>query len=202
MKFYQLQPNETVIYQCNACGGTEVVLTNLNLVLLKRTKKLLSQDEITVDVYQKDDIKIYNSIPQIKQKNSSVEIYLTNTEIMIDFGSKSDAHKFTNAAIELLTGKTAAVRGAEKVKNAVALIDDTLGIHTMDTVKNVLEKGVVHGPLGLIGNKNGKNGMMATLNNVAQNLLDSNGSETNGEMETLRKLKDLLDAGVITQDEF
>ena len=72
MKFYQLQPNETVIYQCNACGGTEVVLTNLNLVLLKRTKKLLSQDEITVDVYQKDDIKIYNSIPQIKQKNCSV----------------------------------------------------------------------------------------------------------------------------------
>ena len=68
MKFYQLQPNETVIYQCNACGGMEVVLTNLNLVLLKRTKKLLSQDEITVDVYQKDDIKIYNSIPQIKQK--------------------------------------------------------------------------------------------------------------------------------------
>ncbi len=50
--------------------------------------------------------------------------------------------------------------------------------------------------------RTGKNGMMATLNNVAQNLLDSNGSETNGEMETLRKLKDLLDAGVITQDEF
>ena len=164
-------------------------------------------------------IKIYNDIPQIKQKDCSVEIYLTSTERKIDFSQKSDAHKFTKAAYELLTGKTLSARGAEKVSNAIGLVDTALGINTVDTVKNVLENGITGSVLGVFGKKAAhttKNtNIVKEALDVTKSVLDSKhtgdsqhtaetGTQTdyNEQIETLKKLKDLLDAGVLTQEEF
>lgn len=224
MDEYKLQPNESVLFKCNTYDDTEILLTNLNLVIIKKIKKvkkrkkgLLSENQSPLNIYPVEDIKIYKDVPQIKSKNNTVEIYLTSTEISIDFYSRGDAYKFTNTAVELLTGKNTFARGAEKFKNAIDVVDDTLGINTVDTVKNVVENGVAGGILGIIGQKRkskGQSGIKKSFN-VLQQAIDSNSTENrlldnkndnpneiNDRVEKLKKLKSLLDEGILTQEEF
>lgn len=211
MESYSLQTNEVLLYRGEAYNGIEISLTNLNLIIIKKTPKLFKKAEIETFVYSKDDIKIYNDIPQVKQKESSVEIFLTLEEIKIDFYSRTEAHKFVNAVYELLTGKTTTTRSAEKIKSAIKLVDNTLGIDTMDTVKNVMEKGIAGSLLGGIGkraeNKGNSPAIKETMG-VAKDIIDTV-SKTKGKsedynegIETVKKLKELLDAGVLTQEEF
>lgn len=195
MKYYNLEPNETVLYKCEA-EDVEVVLTNINLVLIKKEKKLFCNDEITVDVHSIEDVKIYNGVPQIKQSNCDVEIFLSTTETTVTFCSKGDARKFVSAALELLTGKTAYARGAAKVKSTIAFVDDTLGIDTVGTVKNVLGKSVPKGVLDIFVKKPNADKKVAALNQA------NDGENGDDSVEKLKKLKDLLDSGIITQEEF
>lgn len=53
-----------------------------------------------------------------------------------------EARKFTGKMINAVTGTTLARRGADKVKGAIGIIDDTLGLDTRNTVKGLLENGV------------------------------------------------------------
>ena len=85
---------------------------------------------------------MYNGMPQIKQDGHKATIFLTTGEKHLSFSSKAEAWKFVSHATQLLTGQTMAERGAEKLRNALNLVDDTLGINTVDTVKNVIENGV------------------------------------------------------------
>ena len=92
MKHYNLQANESVLYQGEVSiekrnGNVELILTNLNLVFIISTKKLFSKEQVEVEVYPVGDIKIYNDTPQIKQKGSRVEIFLSSNEIPVVFSS-------------------------------------------------------------------------------------------------------------------
>lgn len=165
---------------------------------------------------------MYDGIPQLKQKNSTVEIYFTNEEVRLTFDSKFTVLKFINAANTLLTGKSMSERGAAKFKGAVELVDDALGIKTIDTMKGVLENGVVGTVFSGIG-KMGK--VPVKANSVANTIAEAVGitksfigdkeavetaekrEEPQGislieQIEALKKLKDLVDAGILTQEEF
>ena len=223
MTNYNLQQNETILYQGNVslekrAGTVEMMLTNINLVFVITTRKFLSKSQVDVETYPIDEIKIYNNVPQIKQKNSRVEIYLTCGEIVANFESMFEASKFANAALRLITGKTMAERSADKFKGAVNLVDDTLGINTVETVKNVLENGITGTLMGGFGKKSppvtkrtstarevvgiAKELMGATT--PAQEALPASTSSapTDEQLETLKKMKELVDMGVLTQEEF
>ncbi len=216
MENYSLQANEVLLYKGEAYNGIEIMLTNLNLIIVKKTQKLFKKAQVETFVYSKDDIKIYNDIPQVKQKESSVEIFLTLEEIKFDFYSRTEAHKFVNAVYELLTGKSTATRGAEKIKSAIKLVDNTLGIDTMDTVKNVMENGIAGSLLGGIGKKVGiksKSSAIKETVGVAKDVIGTAATITasktieknedyNEKIENVKKLKELLDAGILTQEEF
>lgn len=222
MTNYALQPNESVLYQGNVSlekqnGSVELILTNLNLVFIITIKKFLAKCQVDVEAYPIEEIKFYNNIPQIKQKNSRVEIFLTCGEIVAVFESMFEAGKFVNAAMRLLTGKTAAERGADRFKGAVGLVDDTLGINTVGTVKSVIENGIAGSLLGGFGRKTAPSskttvareavGLAKDLlgNKAQQEALPSNtvpASPIDEQLETLKKLKELVDAGVLTQEEF
>ena len=217
MKHYNLQANESVLYQGEVSiekrnGNVELILTNLNLVCIISTKKLFSKEQVEVEVYPVGDIKIYNDTPQIKQKGSRVEIFLSSNEIPVVFSSLFEAGKFVKSAFHLLTGKTTAGRGADKVKGAVGLVDNALGIKTADVVKNTIENGLAGTILGGIGKKSvpsvSKNSLAKDAVDVAKELL-VNGKEENTvsvpndeQIETLKKMKELVDIGVLTQEEF
>lgn len=228
MENFKLQANESVLYRhkCRVVKknekyleslstntNTEILLTNLNFVMITKEKKIFSKDRILVETYPVQDIKIYNNLPQVKPLNTRVEIYLKNEEKTIDFFSKFEAHKFTNKVFELLTGKTLTLRGADKVKSTVNLVDDTLGINTMDTIKNVVENGVVGTILGKGSKVNPKNNVFSEVLNITKDLVNKktdnvaqlpkdSENDLDKQIESLNKLKTLLDNDIISQDEF
>lgn len=234
MERYQLQSDETVLYEGKVTKvdkykkesfmdsfstppTTELILTNKNIVLTTRTKKMFTKEQLNVEVLSLADIKIYDDMPQIKQSKINVEVYLTFGEIYLDFHSKLEAAKFYQVAIQTLTGKSLATRGAEKVKSGIGLVDDTLGISTVDTVKGVLENGLA-GTL-FSGFKKSKPASSNSNNSstvkevaeIAKNVIKetrSNDSDKKEQLtyeeqiDTLNKMKALLDAGILTQEEF
>jgi len=219
MANYTLQPNEVVLYQGNVhlekrSGTVELTLTNLCLAFVITTKKLFSKGQIDVETYPIEEIKFYNNVPQIKQKDSRVEVFLSCGEVVVIFESMFEARKFVNAAMHLLTGKTMAQRGADRVKGAVGLVDDTLGISTVGVVKNALENGIAGSIIGGFGKKSSSpTSAVKEVVGLAKDLMGGKAMpETppaittsvsyDGELETLKKLKELVDAGVLTQEEF
>ena len=234
MERYQLQSDETVLYEGEVIKvdkykkesfmdsfstppTTELILTNKNIVLTTRIKKMFAKEQINVEVFSLTDIKIYDDMPQVKQNKINVEIYLTFGEIYLDFHSKLEAAKFYQVAIQTLTGKSLATRGAEKVKDGIGLVDDTLGINTVDTVKGVLENGLA-GTL-FSGFKKSKSASSnsnnsSTVKEVAEIAKDviketrSNSPDKKEQLtyeeqiDALNKMKALLDAGILTQEEF
>lgn len=223
MNNYSLRQNEIILYQGNVNldnrnGTVEIILTNLNLVFIITTRKLLAKSQVEVEAYPVEEIKLYNNVPQIKQKNARVEIFLTCGEIVADFYSMFEAGKFVNAAFNLLTGKTTAKRGADKFKEAVELVDDALGIDTVGTVKHVIENGITGTLLGGFGKKSASiikhsstareiagiaKGLTKTTTAVEEVPPAKCPSVSNDEqLETIKKMKELVDIGVLTQEEF
>ncbi|MDP4119982.1 MAG: SHOCT domain-containing protein [Bacillota bacterium] len=224
MEYYSLQSNEAVLYKGEATFGSnrtrsELILTNINIVVITKIKKLFSKEQVDLNNFPIEDIKVYNDVPQIKQNGCMIEIYLTNTEITLDFDSKFTAHKFANVANKLVNGKSMSERGAEKVKGAVNLVDDTLGIGIVGTIKSVVENGMVGTVLGGFGKKaqfQAKVGNdLAGILSVTKSVLSKETSEKerpkietspamsfDDQIETLKELKDLLDTEIITQEEF
>ncbi|MBQ8206394.1 MAG: hypothetical protein IJZ77_02945 [Bacilli bacterium] len=148
MKHYELESNEVVLYkgdvtQPNKKGLTQLILTNLNLVFIATHKKLFSKEQVTTETYPTNEIKIYNNIPQLKVNGDIVEIYLLSTDKEVKFPSKHELNCFINSANTLLTKKTKIERCAEKLKNTINLVNDTLEINTVESVSNVIKNGVI-----------------------------------------------------------
>ena len=223
MTNYNLQPNESVLYTGSVSmekrsGSNELTLTNLNIIIVNTVKKLFAKEQVTVETYPVEQIKVYNEMPQIKQKYLKVEVFLTSGEVAFSFQTKTEAHKFVNAAMQLLTGKSVAERRADKVKGAIGLVDNALGINTADTVKNALENGIAGTILGGFGKKTAPAAKgVSTASEVvgiAKDLFGGKATQeaipesttpaapTDEQLESLKKLKDLVDAGVLTQEEF
>ena len=139
---YNLGANEVVLYkgEITMLGKQQtvkLVLTNENIVFGG-----VNQDNHNEEVYSINSIKMYKGVPQIIIKGHNVELYLTTKVIEFSFIKKSELLKFRNAAIELLTGKTKVERGAEKVKGAIHLIDDTLNIDIVKATGNLISTNV------------------------------------------------------------
>lgn len=135
MKKYTLGPSEVPLYQGCAteaeCGVCELLLTNLNLVLI-----LGSEDAFTTQVHPVENIKCYKDKPQIFLKKRRVEILLTTGEMTLEFRNWLEAHKFTEAAMELLTGKSKLARDAGKVKKALDDVNEAFGVNVLEEAKN------------------------------------------------------------------
>lgn len=156
---YSLQPDETILYERDVTiQGQEktsrLMLTNLNIVMTEDVNSsLFAKTEETHTVYSVQDIKIYEDLPQVLQKGKHLRILFLFQELNLEFDSFIEANKFRLALFKLVTGKTAPARSAKKVKNAIEIIDDTLGIDTVGTTKAVLETGVVGTLVGGTGKK-------------------------------------------------
>lgn len=145
MDNYELKENEVVLYKgeitlLDSDEITQLVLTNINIVFITKYKNSV-EGEINVETYPVDKIKMYQGVPQIKTKADVVEIYFTSTEKEFTFVSKTELHKFMSSAIKLITGKTKVERGAEKLKHAIEVIDDTLGVDIVGATGKVIKSG-------------------------------------------------------------
>ncbi len=144
MENYKLEENEVVLYKGSAIldkekGTTELILTNLNLVLITTKKKLFSEPEVTVKTYPMEQVKVYQNTPQIIRKDSKIEVYFLNGETEFSLTNNKEAKKFSSVALELVTGRNTLERTFEKTvdksKHAIGVVDDKLGIDSVDMVK-------------------------------------------------------------------
>lgn len=208
MKQYQLQPTEVVLYETDYVnvaglkGFTSLTLTNLNFVFETTRKKSLFTSYTTTECLSVDTVKIYNEVPQIKQKFNEVKIYFTNMERTLTFNSRGEAHKFTAKVLELLTGKNAFFRGIENAKKTVDAVDETLGIDTIGVAATVAKTAVSVTPSGTFQKTKAIVKMANGLIKQRETKQITETSSTKNNLETLRTLKMLLDEGAITQEEF
>lgn len=156
MEYYNLAEDEVVLYKGDVrfSGKTnlsQIVLTNKNLAIITKTKKLFDESEVEISVFSLDDIKIYEGAPQVKTKSSVVEIYLKTAEIELSFDSKSEIMKFQSAITKRLTGKTGFERGAEKVKDKINVVNDTFGVDVVKSTEDVVKNGVIESVAGVFG---------------------------------------------------
>lgn len=180
MEHYQLKPHEVVLYKgeinfANQEDITQLILTNLNTIYKTTHKKIFGDDEISVEVYSIQDIKIYEETPQIIAKGHNVDIYYLTTEKELYFKSKSEVSKFVNAAMKLLTGKSTAQRRVEKVKQTIDMVDNTLGIDTIGATKEALHNGVSNATSNIVSAGANK------LVKIGKNLLTKNKSDNKSE---------------------
>lgn len=223
MLCYKLESDEVALFESDVSlkenkDKNVILITNHNIVIETTKKKMFKKPEFSLQVYPTSDIKLYNDQPQIKQKSNDVFVSLINKELQLTFESMFLARKFVTKAIESVTGKTVSARGVGKIKSAIGLVDDTLGIDTIGTISGVMENGVVKSILG--GTKSRQNaesvsnnsGIIETVADVVEiatvkdvpKLNPNNKCEMSYDekIDAVKKLKGLLDMGAITQEEF
>lgn len=223
MLCYKLESDEVALFESDVSlkenkDKNVILITNHNIVIETTKKKMFKKPEFSLQVYPTSDIKLYNDQPQIKQKSNDVFVSLINKELQLTFESMFLARKFVTKAIESVTGKTVSTRGAGKIRSAIGLVDDTLGIDTIGTISGVMENGVVKSILG--GTKSKQNaesvsnnsGIIETVADVVEiatgkdvpKLNPNNKCEMSYDekIDAVKKLKGLLDMGAITQEEF
>lgn len=221
MEHYKLQPDEVMLFEdhifiSGSKASNHLILTNFNLVVISTIKKMFKSDDVTVTSYPVTDIKIFNDAPQVKQSKDVVTVFLSSGELVFSFDTSLKAMKFVNKVIELITGKTTATRGAGKVKSALGLVDDTLGINTMGTISGVLENGIGKTLFKGLGSSRTKPAntspateaasalIQAATNKQPQPAEEAAATELSYEqrVESVKKLKELLDMGILSQEEF
>lgn len=223
MLCYKLESDEVALFESDVSlkenkDKNVILITNHNIVIETTKKKMFKKPEFSLQVYPTSDIKLYNDQPQIKQKSNDVFVSLINKELQLTFESMFLARKFVTKVIESVTGKTVSTRGAGKIRSAIGLVDDTLGIDTIGTISGVMENGVVKSILG--GTKSKQNaesvsnnsGIIETVADVVEiatgkdvpKLNPNNKCEMSYDekIDAVKKLKGLLDMGAITQEEF
>ena len=146
METIALLEDEVVLYNGEATsneykGNLKITLTSHQIVVEKE-KGLFKKEIELLDTIALEDIKTYNDVVQIKQKGASAEIQTKTKNITFNFSGLIEARKFAGKAIDASTGTTLAKRSSDKVKSALDLTDDTLGLDTRGTIKSVLEQGI------------------------------------------------------------
>ena len=141
-----LLEDEVVLYNGEATsneykGNLKITLTSLQIVVEKE-KGIFKKEIELLETIALEDIKTYNDVVQIKQKGTSAEIQTKTKNITFNFSGLIEARKFVGKAIDASTGTTLAKRSSDKVKSALDLTDDTLGLDTRGTIKSVLEQGI------------------------------------------------------------
>lgn len=174
------------------------------------------------------EIKIFEGQPQVKFYNETIELYLLNEVFAIIIQDKKQAKEFVSTINKQLTGKSAYERNTEKVGKAIGVIDKAFGINTVESMKEIITNGIgskinIFGKLGKKSNDKSKNKSEKT-NDVGQTarLIFSSIKTVEQKSEQERqiaeekakneafdvmcdkliKIKNLLDAGAITQEEY
>ena len=167
MENYTLQENETILFRGTAIilpdgkkskneEEHDVLLTNLNIVLIGKIKKLFKTVN-TVSVHSVSDVKIYDETVQIVRRKAVVDIYLKSGEVFADFKKEKCAKEFCDKALKLISGYSKFVRSVKKTQKVINETNEALDIDVVDMAKGaatfVCEATVGVGTLSGAGKK-------------------------------------------------
>lgn len=143
---YTIDDNEVVLYEGKVgyeknSNKVDFTLTSKKMIF-EKTKGLFKKEKILVDLIELDDVKVFNEEVQVKQKMDKLQVQSTSKNFTIYFDGMIEARKVSTKIINAITGTTTAKRGSDKVKGALDLVDETLGLDTRGMVKGVVENGI------------------------------------------------------------
>ena len=150
MRNYKLKPDEVIRYQGpihlqteKATIPAEIILTNQNFIFVTEGKKWLwFKKKTKVVAFTKEQVKLYNDAPEIKQNGTGVMICFDKEERILVFDEKKAARIFAINAWEIVTGKGMFERGLDKLKQALDLIDEKLDLNIIELVKGAITTSV------------------------------------------------------------
>lgn len=145
---FELENDEVVLFEGNIVYKNDIgrhsvkfTLTSKKMIFEKEKGVLKKQIEI-VDIIPLQEVKIYKGEVQAKQNSSEINIQTINKNITLYFSGMFEARKVNSKIINTVSGTSMAERGAEKIKGAIDLVDETLGLDTRGMVKGLMENGV------------------------------------------------------------
>lgn len=213
MSRYDLQSTEVIILEdevnINDVENGRLILTNINVVF--------ESENDSLEVCALGKIKYYNDKPYIVHKKERVTLFFEDTVVVLTFPSALRAMLFKEKLKELIMGQNIVLRSAGKVKQAIDVVDDTLGIDSVGTITGVIENstgGKMFKKLDKRIKKKSKlyrniRNAAAIKSAVSDNVRESDDgqkAEDDGafekRIEKIKKLKELLDMGAITAEEF
>lgn len=155
MNNYELASDEVILYvntiiEVESQDSAKLTLTSKRIILEKNKiikKGFFKTESIVVnnEIFMLENIKTFNGKVQVQQKNSDVYIQTIERNFTIRFNDLKETKKFISNITDAITGKTAFVRGTDKVKETLNTVDDVLGLNTRDVVKGVITNGVAVG---------------------------------------------------------
>lgn len=205
-----------------------LLVTNKYVVLMPYNSTYDGETDYQERKIPLSEIKVFEGQPQVKFYNETIELYLLNEVFAIIIQDKKQAKEFVSTINKQITGKSAYERNTEKVEKAIGVIDKAFGINTVESMKEIITNGIgnkinIFGKLGKKSNDKSKNKSEKT-SDVGQTakLIFSSIKTTERESEQERqiaeekakneafdvvcdkliKIKNLLDAGAITQEEY
>lgn len=172
----------------------ELCLTNLNVILTVK----LENKEVNSEFFSVDTIKSYKNEVQAIRKDNLVEIYFQNHQLCLEFPDKKEAKLFVEEVTKLISGNNKFVRNILKMKKTFS---DTGKALDIDSQKVTNATKSILGVVGSVCSNNAVN----MVSNTALNLLQKNTKSaglSEEQIEQLTKLKEQLDKGIISQDDY
>lgn len=180
---YQLQPDEVVIreglgaWHVNTGDYSEVILTNLNIVVVATTsegKKRKKRVESGLQIFPINQIKVIDGKAQVQVKYSDEEeIY--ELEIYFLHGQEKFGYEVEEEALQW-----------------ASTIDILLQVINLHNANPITQQAIPTPPAAPIAQQAVPNPPTVPNSNMP----------IEQQIEALKKLKDLLDAGILTEDEF
>ena len=143
---YSIDQDEVILYEgkvgyLKESQNVDFVLTSKKMIF-EKTKGIFKKEKKLVDLIELDKIKKYNDTICVKQKSNEINVQTIDKNLSLYFSGMIEAKKVFTKIIDTTTGTTMTKRGTEKVKNALDIVDETLGLDTRGIVRGVLENGV------------------------------------------------------------
>jgi len=146
MSNYKLAANEVVLFdglvRSNIEKGSLYLILTSEKLVFEREKGLLKKERELVDIIMLEDVKIYNEEAQIKAKGTEVTIQTIQKIIVVNFTGMIEAKKFVGKIINVVTGTNLAKRSSNKIKGAIDIVDETLGVDSRGAIKGLVENGI------------------------------------------------------------
>lgn len=150
MKNYELSANEVILFKGVAAVvsdwkneqnvteyKTELILTNLNIVLITEIKKLFSRI-LDKKIYSVKDVKVYDESVQVVRRKNLVDVYLLDGELFLKFEKEKSAKEFCDKAIKLKDGNSKFVRAVKKTQKAIRETNEALDIDIAEMAKGAI----------------------------------------------------------------
>ena len=151
MKNYNLKHDESVYFKNSAIllpnrqnkpkkeKECFLSLTNQNILVETNVKKLFRTVKKT-EVYPLKDVKNINDNVQVIKNGSTVEIYLTETDISLKFENEEIATKFYDEALLQTTGDSKLVRAIKKTQKVIKETTDAIDLDFVKIAGAMIKK--------------------------------------------------------------